>query len=307
MRTRNYLAAFSLLAVVALVALPAEAGTVGVVRQWDLVTDWTQTGTGANSPGVFGYDPVSGANDVWQLKVDDTAANKGSFADWSQNYYTPDGPDANSDPDAHFFSGYAHATRAFGKFYGTPGAGGINGGVLPVHPDDLIALPANRNGSPGGSGPVDKGDLFAISGMHGGAAHAWFKAPRQMRIRVNLDTYSVDTNGNKNLPIDFVIRNGPASPALPKPEFNGTVNFGSATPYYKPDVGREFNNMAMPEFTLEAGEHVMLRIMGGAPQVANSGIGISSFRVQEIGIIPEPASACLALFASLALIGIRRK
>ena len=86
MRARNYLAAFSLLAVVALVALPAEAGVV--VNEWDLVTDWTQTGTGANSPGVFGHDPVSGANDVWQLKIDDTAGNKGSFADWSQNYYT---------------------------------------------------------------------------------------------------------------------------------------------------------------------------------------------------------------------------
>ena len=286
---------FSAMIVVALGMLGA-APSHG--NTWDLVTDWTQTSPNVGGPGHFLADP--NVINIWRVNVDDTDTPSAGFVDLTNNYFTPDGPDPDSDPDAHFFSGYASATRAAGKLYGTPGAGG---GVLPIDPADQIALPPNRVGGGGVSGPVDIGDIFAIPGAAGGAVNIWWRAPRTMRIQTTLETYSVDTNAGNDIPVDFGIRSGPGLPLLLFPEFAGQANWGTPIPDYNPANGREFATMTIPEFTIPQGHHIMLRIIGNNPLQANNGVGISSFRIVEI---PEPTTGLLCGLGGCLLM-LRRK
>ena len=242
MKTSRFI--FSAMIVVALgmlAAAPAQA----VINSWDLVTDWTQTSPNVGSPGVFGLDPVSLANDLWQIKKDDTPANANSFVDVT-NAYNPIAP-----PLGIFYSGYAEATKAVGKFYGTPGSAP---GVLPIDPADLIAQPGGYNAD-AGAGSVDFGDLFAVPGSccgpagPGSAVNIWWEAPRNMTIQVQLDTYSVGTQGAS---IDFGIRGGPGGGPLLDLNLQGgsgpaSGNYGAPTPAHTtgPGGARGFNTMIM--------------------------------------------------------------
>ena len=172
--------------------------------------------------------------------------------------------------------------------------------MLPIDPADLIFQPGGYNADPG-AGSVDFGDLFAVPGSccgpagPGSAVNIWWEAPRNMTIQVQLDTYSVGTQGAS---IDFGIRGGPGGGPLLDLNLQGgsgpaSGNYGAPTPAHTtgPGGARGFNTMIIPEFNILANQHVMLRIFPGQTPIGNTnGIGISSFLVQEV---PEPTTGLL--------------
>ena len=261
-------------------AVPAQAAN------WDLVDDWIR----AEPDATFGPGDPNGT--VWQIKQDDTANPAPPFIDTTDNYR----PQPSN--DGIFISGYAHATRALAKMYGTPG---------PVinDPADQIFQPGNWNADPG-AGPIDKGDLFGINGGccgPGSAVNIWFVAPQDGIYNATVDFYSAGTNGGADMPVDFGIRNGPALPLLTG---NFGANISGPIPAYDANVGREFVTYTLPDTPMTAGQHIMLRAIAGSNfGLGNrNGWGMSSFRVT---LIPEPTTVLLGSLAGCLLLVQRRR
>ena len=255
--------------------------------QWDLVDDWVW----GEPDAQFGPGDPTGT--VWKINQDDTNNPAPPFIDVTDNYKPA------TTGDGIFLSGYAHATRAVGKFYGTPGP-------MIIDPADQIAHPGDWNANRD-AGPVDRGDLFLINGGccgPGSAVNIWFNPPVDGEYTATVDFYSAGTNnGAGGYGFDFGTRAGPGLPLL-------TDNFGAPmgglVPDYDPAVGREFASYTMPPTMMTTDQHIMFRFIAG-PNFQNAnvnGAALSSFRVT---LIPEPASAGLAMFGCLALLGLRRR
>jgi hypothetical protein len=272
-------AAFVAVAVAMLLVAPANA-------QWDLVDDWIL----GQPDAQFGPGDPNGT--VWKINQDDTDNPAPPFID------TGDGYKPQPANLGVFISGYAHATRAVSKMYGTPGP-------VIIDPADQHANTGNWNNDPG-AGPVDQGDIFAINGGccgAGSAVNIWFLAPQDGEYTASLDLYSVGTNAGVDLPVDFGIRNGPGLPLL-------TGNYGSnisgEVPAYDSSVGREFVTYTLPPTQMLAGQHIMLRVLASSNFHAGNrnGFGMSSF---EVNLVPEPTTAMLCSIASCALVLRRRR
>ena len=267
-------------AAILLLVGPAQA------NNWDLVQDWIL----GEPDATFGPGDPSGT--VWQVKEDDTANPAPPFIDTTDNYR----PQPSN--DGIFISGYAHATRALAKMYGTPGP-------VIIDPADQIFQPGNWNADPG-AGSIDQGDLFGINGGccgPGSAVNIWFVAPQDGEYSATVDFYSAGTAGGVDMPVDFGIRNGPALPLLTG---NFGANISGPIPAYDAAVGREFVTYTLPPTMMTAGQHIMLRAIAGGSHTSGNrnGWGMSSFAVT---LIPEPSSAGLSLLGCLGLLALRRR